>query len=350
MNMRRTDFKNAERADLKDFIKLAGLLMAYPGEADQKAKEFGFSDRVLGVLKAAVPGGLTSNVGLTDYGPLVGSFMGSLRHVGAFDRILADAFRLPLRPARVSVHSSAIVASEVAEGAGKPVRRLQFALGEFAPKKVIAQVVLSRELIEGLTEAGLSALGRELRASVVLGTDASFLSEIGATNSFEGSATNSFSEMLDALEELAHNVQLGATSKPYFVMTTQNAKGLAKAATANGITSVGVMGGEILGVPILVNDGQGAGKITLVDASGLAMATDVIDLRSSEHAALQLDDTPTNASGPSPTATSLVSMFATNNACLLAERYIAVKAVSPNATATLTNAFWGAVGDSPVGF
>jgi hypothetical protein len=108
------------------------------------------------------------------------------------------------------------------------------------------------------------------------------------------------------------------------------------------------MGGELLGVPVLVTEGQGAGKVTFVDTSGLAIASEPIVLRSSDQASLQMDDAPTNASD-TPTATSLVSMFQTNCRCLLAERHFAVKVAKPNAVASVTNVTWGNVGDSPAG-
>jgi hypothetical protein len=343
------DFAKSEATSaLADFVRVAGLIMTCRGDAERKADEFGFSDRVKRVLKAAVPGGLTSNVGLAAFGPMLGAFMDSLRHVGVFDRILADAFGLPLRPARVLINSSAIVSSEVAEGRAKPVRRLQYTSGDFVPRKVIAQVVLSRELIDGLTETGLAALEREMRASVALGTDTSFLTELGSSNAFESSGSD-FDSAFNDLEELVRSVHLGSGSIPYFIVTPTIAKTLSVMAWRNNITTLGIMGGEILGVPVLVTDGQGTGKVTLADATGLAMATGPIDLRASEQASVQLDDAPTNASDV-PTATTLVSCFQINSRCLLAERYFSAEAIRPNAVATLTNVQWGSVGDSPVGF
>jgi hypothetical protein len=333
--------------EASDFIKFAALKMiaTRPGDAERKAKALRLPERV---VKAAVAGGTLGNVGITEFGVLVGSFMDSLRNVGAFDRLQRDALNLPLRPGRVVIHSSAVVASEVDEAVAKPIKALDLTSETFEPRKIIAMVVLSRELIDGLTEEGLRALGRELRSAVALGSDTAFLTELGTTNSFDGSSTTSFDVMMSDLEELLRNVQLGSTSKPYFLVTSSNAKGLAKAATANGVVSVGVQGGEIMGVPVLVTDGQGSGKVTLVDASALVISSAPIELRSSEHASIEMDNAPSHNSS-TPTATQMVSMWQTNNRALLCERQFAVKIIRPSAVATLTNVQWGNVGDSPAG-
>jgi hypothetical protein len=317
-----------------------------PGEAERKAKALRLPERI---QKAAVASATLGNVGITEFGVLLGSFMDSLRNVGAFDRLLRDAMTMPLQPGRVVVNTSAIVSSEVTEAVAKPIKALHLNASDFTPRKVIAQVVLSKELIDGLTDEGLRALGRELRASVALATDTAFMSELSTSNSFEGSSTNSFATMLDDMVELARNVQLGATSKPYFIMTSPNAKGLAKAATANGVTTMGIMGGEIMGIEVLLTDGQGTNKVSLVDASGLAISSEPIELRASEQAVLEMNDAPTHNSS-TPTATSLVSMWQTNCRALLAERRFAVKQIRPSAVATLTSVVWGNTGDSPAGF
>jgi hypothetical protein len=111
---------------------------------------------------------------------------------------------------------------------------------------------------------------------------------------------------------------------------------------------MGIMGGELMGVPVVVSDGQGSGKITFVDATALAIASKPIELRSSDQAAIEMDSAPShNAS--TPTGASLVSMWQTNNRALLCERQFAVKVIRPNGVASLTNAQWGNVGDSPTG-
>ena len=346
-------YERNERA--ADFVKLAGIMMttcgAEPGKALARAKLIKASERVQQLLtaKAAVSGSTTT--GLGSFGqPLANGFLDTLRAISAFDRIANDGLRVPLHPGRVIVNSSTIVATAGVEGAAKTLKNLTFVTSDVVPQKVLCQIILSRELIDALDDDGLRALGRELRVAVATGTDTAAMAVLAATNSGEVSGTpGDFNSMLGDLEELAHNVQIAASSRLYYITTPQIARGLSRAATANGVTSVGLLGGEILGVPILVSDGQAAGKITLVDASQIAVADAPITLRSSENASIEMSDTPSHDS-TTPTATTLVSMFQTNSRALLAERHFAVKVLRASAAATLTGVEWATGGGSPGGF
>src|SRR5262245_47806273 len=97
----------------------------------------------------------------------------------------------------------------------------------------------------------------------------------------------------------------------------------------------------------IVSQGQASGKVTLVDASGLAQWSSGVDLRASREAALQMDDAPTQSSA-SPTATNLVSLYQTNSVALRAEMSFAVAVIRPNSVATMTGVTWGAGTDSPM--
>ena len=82
-----------------------------------------------------------------------------------------------------------------------------------------------------------------------------------------------------------------------------------------------------------------------MDASGLAMAGEPIDLPTSEHAAIEMSDTPSRA-GDNPTATQVISMCQTNCRCVLSEREFSAKVLRSNAVATLTGALWANLGHS----
>jgi hypothetical protein len=109
---------------------------------------------------------------------------------------------------------------------------------------------------------------------------------------------------------------------------------LAAQAVANGVTTMGILGGELMGVSVLVSDAQTADRITLVDATGLAVFLGEIRLKSSEQATVEMSDTPSQSSA-TPTATTLVSMWMSNSISLLCEREIAVKPIRPSSYAHL---------------
>ena len=336
-----------------DFLKCCALIMTTKGlhEAAAKAVAIGQPESVWAPLHKAVSAGSTANTTVV-FGELFAAFLAQLRAVGAADTIAADAgLRLPIRPGNIAIDVSAITASSPAEGVAKPVSSAMLNNQTFAPTKAVAHVVMTRELIDALTAEGVRALGRAITDAVAIGTDAGFMSAIAAAGSTDASSGTSsdFATILNDLEELLHLVRLGTGSKPYFILPQPLAKALAAKATGAGITTVGVTGGEILGVPVLVSDGQTDGQVTLLDARGLAVALGDLDLRSSDVASVEMTATPTGSS-VTPTAATMVNMFQTNSRVLLAEREYAVKVVRPNSAMTMIGVGWGVTGGSPTAY
>jgi hypothetical protein len=150
--------------------------------------------------------------------------------------------------------------------------------------------------------------------------------------------------MLADLSELLRLVKTGEASKLYFIMRPAALKYLSSKAYEAGVTTVKYNGGEIMGVQLIPSDSQTAGTITVADGTALIYGDDGIEVRSSDHAAVQLDDASTQSSTV-PTATTLVSCFQTNTRAVCAEQRIAVRVADPRAVASLTGVQWG-VGDS----
>jgi Phage capsid family len=321
---------------LKDFYLYAACKAA--GISAEEAEARRLPSRVVDVLKGTVAGATTGNVGLTNYGVLA--------HIGFFDRILGDALRLPLMPGRIVIGSD-IDASSVSEGAGKPIRAMALSASDLTPLKVATMVVLSKELFTGLTTAGVRFLERMLRRAVARGTDSAALTALGGT-SFEANSTNTWDSILGDFQEVAHMVEIGADSRLYWVTTSRVMKAISRAATANGITTIGLQGGEIMGAPILLSDGAQADTLTLIDAAQIAVAVadPQIELRTSSQADVQMSDTPTQ-DAENPTASTLVSAFQANLQVLRCERTFGIKALGAHALATLTNITWTGGQDSP---
>src|SRR5262245_54806021 len=160
----------------EDFTTLAAIVATTKSksEALAKALEVGASRRVVDGLKATQAATTGQGVGLTNFGSLLGAFMASVRAVSAFDTIAASAMKLPRFVGRVIV-SSTVATSSVNEGAGKPVHSLTLGASDITPKKIVSQIVMSKELIDGLGGEAMDMLGNELRKSVAFGSDTEFL-------------------------------------------------------------------------------------------------------------------------------------------------------------------------------
>ena len=207
----------------------------------------------------------------------------SMTHCGGFNETAPHIFS-----GRVTIFS-AVAASTVGVGAAKVVKNISLTMSDFAPVKTVAQVVLSQEAINSLEDEGLRILGNQLKNSVAVGSDSAFLAAL-AGESGEAQGLDTWQGVNDDLEELLRDLRLGAGSKPFLIMTPNVAKGLAAKAITIGVDSLRWDGGEYLGVPILVSDAQTAGRITAVDATGLAIVLGDLELRSSAQALVEIVD------------------------------------------------------------
>ncbi len=348
MPMLRAAATNAEtRERASDFVRLAACkaLRLSPREAEDLCA----SPRVVEILKSPIGAGVTSADKI--YGSMVSAFLISLRAISVFERIASEAaLRLStVRPLVFGIFSQAVTAGAATEGAARSVRVLGVGNTNLTPATAESTVVVSRDLIAALDAEGLNALNRELSGAVALACDAAAATALASVNSSEAiSNGSSFSAMLVDLERLLHAVPIALDSKPFFVMPQPQVKSLAAAAASAGIGSVGPLGGSILGVEILVSDAWPLRTISLVDASRVIAASEPLMLSQADQATLQMDSSPTNASGPSVTATSLVSMWQTNSVALRAYREIALNPLD-NSVASISNIEWPNT-DSPTGF
>jgi hypothetical protein len=96
---------------------------------------------------------------------------------------------------------------------------------------------------------------------------------------------------------------------------------------------------------------RAGGNILLVFAPEIYLSDDgTVTVDASREASIQMLDNPTNASSdldddyPAPVATTMVSMFQTNNVALRAERYINWSKRRAAAVARITGVDWGAAG------
>jgi hypothetical protein len=104
-----------------------------------------------------------------------------------------------------------------------------------------------------------------------------------------------------------------------------------------------------LGCEVVVSDGQTDGQVTLVDARGLGVAMEGIELRSATHASVQMAASVTgDAVAPTAMGTPMVSLFQTNSRALRAEREFAVRVIRPSSVASMTGVSWGVAGGSPL--
>ncbi|HVL09081.1 MAG TPA: phage major capsid protein, partial [Burkholderiaceae bacterium] len=260
----------------------------------------------------------------------------------------------------------------VGEGKPKPVTKGAFARDSLAPLKVAAITVATKELLRHSSIAAeirlrnmlVNGLRKRLdldfinpaKALVANVSPASILN--GATSiASSGNDADAIRCDFQALVEVFTSQQNSLTNAVW-IMPTHIALAVSLLRNALGqseFPGLGMSGGQLLGLPVIVSDytpfdSDGA-IVALVNASDIYVGDEggfSIDM--STEAALQMDDTPTNASvsggsNDSVTATSMVSLWQTNSVGFLAEREINwMRNPWRVAAAYLTGVNWGSCG------
>jgi hypothetical protein len=339
-----TDYENLRDLDrmLIHIAKSTG-----PSEALHKARAANASNRVLQTLeKATVPAADTTAIGATGLGNQFGEFYSQARQIGAADAMSQYAVRSPSGYARYNIMSK-VVASTVSEGAAKPVRRLSMSTTDVTPAKGAIQMVFTRELVDGLGAANVMAsIRRELTRSVVEWTDSALLASLtGNSNDTQG--TDSIADFLTVdFEELLQLVGSSSSSALWLIVTPSIAKSLAAHLLTQGVNVQNWHRFDLAGVTVTASDAQTSGRATLVAADALAMWLSPVDVRSSETCDVEMSDAPGQTSATTIGSSQMVSLFGTNSLCFQVERSAAIKPLTSNSYAHLTNIAFGVV-DSP---
>jgi hypothetical protein len=340
--------KRADHAELGRVL-LYKALARNPDHAARLAEERGEHPDVVAVLKTTSPAYDSSNL-TSPYSQVLARLIANNSPRSVFEIMKPDMQQVPLRT-RFLIATSAMTASEVSEGAAKPIRRLTTTNLDTEVTKFSSAIAISKEAIQESPDIAARMLADALPEAIGRATDVYFLGKLAGEEVGESSSevNPSWSLVLNDLEELTRLVQTGERSRLYLIMPPRNCKYLARLATENGISTVTYDGGSIFGIRIITSQAQTAGRITLADASAVMYGDDGMDVRQSDVAAVELLDNPTNSAVTTVTATNVVSAFQTNTSILLVERAIAVRVGDTNGIATLTGTQWGIGFDSPAG-
>lgn len=254
----------------------------------------------------------------------------------------------------------------VGEGQPKPVSKPTFASTYLLPYKVAAIAVASMELLRDASPSVDAILRDDLANAVAARIDEDFLDpQKGADSSSPASISNGVtiinssgrdadSARADVVSAIAAYLAVNNTpSTGVWVMSAVTALQLSLLTNALGqpeFPGIGMTGGRFQGLPVITSefigktfDSPTEGRdVFLVNASDIWIAQDGgIDVSMSTEAALQMDDAPTNASGPTVAATTMVSMWQTNSVAFRAERAISWARRRSEAVQQIAQVEWG---------
>jgi Phage capsid family len=341
---------------VNDFVRLAAALCATstPAEAERVLRRLPNGDRLAQLLveRAGVPAGLTSDATwaapLSQYQLSSAAFAESLRNISIFDRCLADnAFlRVPAQT-KIAITSAGATAATIDEAGPKKASVMSFTTADLTMSKAVAFIVVSAELMRGMSQGAIAMLSRELRSALAVQTDLYLLSQllsgISAIPSAGGVGALSVRQDLRVLMDA---VSFGSNAKLYYVGPPTVVKRLAVLgddnAGAKALPGTLPTGGTLDGLPLISSDAAAASTLTLFDAAQCVVASGDIELDRSDVAMLALDTTPDS---PPLVTTNYQSLWQQNMSALRAERFLSVQRMRLAAVASISGIT--GIGDSP---
>ncbi len=286
-----------------EFTSLAKNLMVARGvisDAILEAERVRAPERVQRILRDASAGMATSFLSpppwgpeLTDYKTVANGFLEALRGVAVFDTLLAGGMRvLPLRT-RLTITTVGATGAAVGEGNIKPVTELELSNEAIEVQKAGAIIVVSDELARMAGSAAMQTIARQLRSGVASATDGVFVASLVAGAVPTPSSGATAANILTDLGVLLDAVQTWAGSRLYLLVPPEATKhlGLKTSGGVFAFPNVGPTGGQILpGVLAIACDALAdSGNVVLVDATGIAGASEGITLDGSKEATLDMN-------------------------------------------------------------
>ena len=225
---------------------------------------------------------------------------------------------------RMLARANGVTGSFVNEFAAAPFQRVVLAGSTLESKKVVVLIATTDEAVRAESPSAEAGLQTDCEIGCVGAIDQAFLDPTNAGSATIPAAVTHGASTVAATGDAAADLKAlvsasaGDMASSYLVTDPDTATGLAMVRGANGsflFPDAGPRGGSLLGIPLLASrysprDSSG-GQIALIDAFGIALAMDGIELSQSDQTSLVMADTPTSPA-------QVVSMFQTNTVALKA--------------------------------
>lgn len=312
------------------------------GNAVHTAQGAGVSDRVIDGIKAAVFGGSTTDPNFAAplaYQELADGFLVSLRNVGIFDAALPFALDVPLNM-QVAITTLGASAATIPEGQTKIISRITLANQALTPRKAVAIVVATTELLRAGGARAAKLFQQELARAVAAETDNKFLSQISTGISGTPSQGSNAVGIAADMAALLAQISIGAGSKVFVAMNPNDAKHMAiqiSTIGAQAFPSMQINGGNYAGATVMPTDAL-SGQIIGFDASQLVMSSTGIELDASNQANIQMDTTPDS---PPSASSNYTSMWQLNQTGLRATRWFGCERLRSTAVGVITGVAYG---------
>lgn len=289
--------------------------------------------------KANMPAGSTLSGGwaetLVNFEGAAAEFFSLVRDRSLLGRI-PGLRRVPLRTRLIGV-ASGFSAAWVGEGQAKPVGKASYSEETLPARKVSSLTVLTEELLESADPASETTIRDDMANAMAAVIDESFINPANSgtagiepasvANGAQADAATGTStdDIRDAVAfsigqfdgDLTRAVLVGRPEL-FVHMGLQS---------AFQIEQLGARGGSIGGIPAIATtalplDAGGKQQLVLIDPDSIAFGEEGMDLRTSRKASIEMVDNPVGSSTDPTGTASIVSLWQTNSAALMSEKYL----------------------------
>ena len=327
-------------AKASQFVSLAKAIMLGGGRMLDTIDAGCLPEKLANIVRSGVPAGTGDGAdstatpdgwgaALTEYQSLANAWVESLSTAGAFDKMLSSgAFvRVPMRQS-IRLVSTGATGYSPQELEATPLTALELDSAQLEPRQSVAMVAVTRELLLRGDTASFNLLGAELKKAVALEVDRSFTQSILDDSNVQSTSSSGVSQDIEAA---VTSLVTGANARIRVIAPPFVIKALAMLRSPGGkVYDIGVTGGQDSGIQYIATDAL-TDDVIVLDAAQCAANSDTVLLDSSDHATLQLSDTPTDG------ASNGTSMFQSNMRALRARRFWAFSLLRPAAAFVVTD-------------
>ncbi|WP_285295507.1 hypothetical protein [Aureimonas altamirensis] len=253
------------------------------------------------------------------------AFFETMQGASIFFRLLASGGREVPFYSRIGSRTGAIKGGILLPGQSIPVSTLGLSMSSLKPETAAAIIVVTDDVAKSVDKAASRFVTDELRDAVRLVVDAQFLDIITGDDTLRiPSSPTAFSEALD-------HVNGKADGSLIWAVAPNAANRLAVDPDHENMTP---LGGELFGLPAMVTDAVPSGSIILMNAFGIAVAAERVEIESSGETSLVMDDAPAMNSA-TPASATLVSLWQTNSRAVKVSVRFAARRLRDNAVAVI---------------
>lgn len=289
-------------------------------------------------MKAEVEAGATVSGNwaqlLTDAESASAEFFTLVRERSILGRI-AGLRTVPLSTRLIGM-AAGFTAAWVGEGKAVPISKATFDELTLPPRKVSSLAVVTDEMLNSADPAAETVIRNDLADAVAAAINATFIDPAndGETGIVPASVTYgapSVAATGDGLADLRLLIDAFPGDLERAVLVGSGAS-FAALHDPMLLPGLGVRGGQALGIPAFATTAAGS-TVALIDPNGIAVGSGTIDIRASRQATIEMLDSDLTGDGLAPTgatAASLVSLWQTGSAALLAEAVTNWETVLPS--------------------